>query len=177
MRSPPNTRREKHEHLRRKHALYQKYIRELDTFRDTPIQMPENEVRKTCEEYIQASNSFWHNIYDPASKKLVGFVIIGKEFPEKHPDSLRSVAQAYVLPEFRKKGLMTAVMSKYMKKSNHKGIYSLLILEGNEYAKGFWKKFFEKEGYEEVPLAPDPEGYGEAILFGYAPKPAARLLP
>ena len=40
-----------------KHALYQKYIRELDTFRDTPIQMPENEVRKTCEEYIQASNS------------------------------------------------------------------------------------------------------------------------
>lgn len=152
-----------------KHALYQKYIRELDTFRETPIQMPENEVRKICDEYINASNSSWKNIHDPVSKKLVGFVIIGKEFPEKHPDSLRSVAQAYVLPEFRKKGLMTAVMSKYMEKSNHKGIYSLLILKGNEYAKGFWKRFFEREGYKEVSLEPAPGGYKDAQLYGYAP--------
>ena len=155
-----------------KHALYQKYIRELDTFRDTPIQMPENEVRKTCEEYIQASNSSWHNIYDPASKKLVGFVIIGKEFPEKHPDSLRSVAQAYVLPEFRKKGLMTAVMADYM--TRHRGVYSLLILEGNEYAKGFWKRSFEKEGYKEVSLEPAPGGYEDAQLYGYAPRTSSR---
>lgn len=158
-----------------KHALYKKYIRELDTFREFPVQMPENDIRKICDEYIQARNSSWHNIYDPESKTLVGFVIIGKEFPEKHPDSMRSVAQAYVLPKYRRKGLMTSVMADYM--TRHEGVYSLLILEGNEYAKGFWKKFFEKEGYEEVPLAPDPEGYGEAMLFGYAPKPAAGLLP
>ena len=103
------------------HALYQKYVKELNTFRKTSVQMPENEVRKTCDEYIQASNSSWHNIYDPESKDLVGFLIIGKEFPEKHPDSLRSVAQAYVLPEYRKKGLMTAVMKDYM--TRHKGFF------------------------------------------------------
>ena len=151
-----------------KHALYQKYVKELNTFRKTSVQMPENEVRKTCDEYIQASNSSWHNIYDPESKALVGFLIIGKEFPEKHPDSLRSVAQAYVLPEYRKKGLMTAAMEDYM--TRHRGIYSLLILTGNEYAKYFWSRFFRNEGYEEVTLDPDPAGYGGAVLVGYGPK-------
>lgn len=158
-----------------KHALYQQYIRELDTFRETPIQMPENEVRKICDEYINASNSSWKNIHDPVSKKLVGFVIIGKEFPEKHPDSLCSVAQAYVLPEFRKKGFMTAVMADYM--TGHKGIYSLLIMEENEYAKGFWKRFFKKEGYKEVPLEPAPGGYKGAQLYGYAPKDGVDGVP
>lgn len=135
-----------------KHVLYQKYLKELDTFREEPLRLSEKVCRKICDYYIQSKFSSWHNIYDLENGNFVGFVIIGKEFPEKHRDSLRSVAQAYVLPEYRKKGLMTAAVSDYM--TRHRGTYSLLILKGNEYAAGFWKRLFEKEGYTEVSLSP-----------------------
>ena len=86
-----------------KHALYRKYVEELDKFRKKPLRLSEKECRQICDDYIQSKNSSWHNIYDPASGELVGFVIIGKNYPEKHRDSLRSVSQAYVLPQYRKR--------------------------------------------------------------------------
>lgn len=151
-----------------KHALYRKYLDELDTFRENPERISDESCRKICDWYISSKKSSWHNIKDLDTDELVGFVIIGKEVPEKHPDSVRSVAQAYVLPEYRNKGLMTAVMSDYM--TRHKGVYSLLVLKGNTYAAGFWKRFFEKEGYEEKKLRPINVLDDEAVMYAYGPK-------
>lgn len=152
-----------------KQYLYRRYVDELDGFRETHMHMSEKECREICDSYIQSKISSWHNIYDqPESGRLVGFVIIGKEYPEKHPDSLRSVAQAYVLPEHRGKGLMTAVMSDYL--TRHKGVYSLLILKGNEAAVRFWKSFFGKEGYAETTLWPAAFADEESVLYAYMPR-------
>ena len=150
-----------------KHELYRKYVDELDRFRKKPIHITEKECREICDEYIRSKNSSWHNIYDPATKDLVGFVIIGKEPPEKHPDSLRSIAQAYILPKHRRKGLMTAAVSDYLKR--HGGIYSILVLKGNDYAAGFWRRFFKREGYEEIGLAPIHNTGDETVMYAFGP--------
>ena len=152
-----------------KHALYRKYVEELDKFRKKPLRLSEKECRQICDDYIQSKNSSWHNIYDPATGNLVGFVIIGKNYPEKHRDSLRSVSQAYVLPQYRKKGLMSEVMSDYLTRPRHKGVYSLLVLEGNRYAAGFWRRFFRKEGYVETTLWPEGVGDREAGMYAWMP--------
>ena len=136
----------------KKHALYRKYVEELDKFRKKPLRLSEKECRQICDDYIQSSG------------ELVGFVIIGKNYPEKHRDSLRSVSQAYVLPQYRKRGLMTAVMSDYLTRPRHKGVYSLLVLEGNRYAAGFWRRFFRKEGYVETTLWPAAVEDREAVM-------------
>lgn len=153
-----------------KHALYRKYVNELDSFRETPLNLSDQECREICDRYIRTKVSSWHNIFVPASSgksDLVGFLIIGKGYPEKHPDALRSVAQAYVLPEYRGKGLMTAAMKDYL--TRHRGTYSLLILKGNEYAAGFWKRFFEKEGYYETTLWP-PVNVDETVMYAFMPR-------
>lgn len=150
-----------------KHALYRKYVEELDKFRKKPLRLSEKECRQICDDYIQSKNSSWHNIYDPESGDFVGFVIIGKNYPEKHRDSLRSVSQAYVLPQYRERGLMTAVMSDYL--TRHRGTYSLLVLKENKYAAGFWKRFFEKEGYYETTLYP-PINVDETVMYAFMPR-------
>ena len=155
-----------------KQKLYADYLRELDTFTRVPMNISAEESRKICDDYIYSAKSSWHNIKDPDSDELVGFLIIGKEVPEKHPDSIRSVAQAYVKPEFRKRGLMTAVMSDYM--TRHKGVYSLLVIAGNTYAAEFWRNFFEKEGYHSVDLDHSIIKDRDLILYGYAPGKGTR---
>lgn len=150
-----------------KHALYRKYVDELDSFRETPLNLSDQECREICDRYIKTKVSSWHNIFDPATGSLVGFLIIGKGYPEKHPDALRSVAQAFVLQGYRGKGLMSTAMKDYL--TRHRGVYSLLVLKGNDYAAGFWKRFFEKEGYFETTLWPRINDV-ETVMYAFMPK-------
>ena len=150
-----------------KHALYKKYLDELDSFRSRPLHISDRECREICDDYIMSEKSSWHNITDPESGAIVGFVIFGKEYPEKHPDSLRSIAQAYVLPEYRRRGLMSAVVSDYM--TRKRGVFSLLVVNGNEYAAGFWKRFFEKNGYTAAQLSPVKHEDDDVTMYAYKP--------
>lgn len=154
-----------------KHMLYQRYVSELnESFSDERYRIPEEDAREDCDEYICDKDATWKNIFS-ADGKLVGFLIIGKGGDERHPDSIRSVAQAYVLPEYRRQGLMTAALADY--ESRHRGVWSLLVIWGNTAAKAFWEKRFAELGYTPVSL---DTGYvrddlrGEFCLLGFRPK-------
>lgn len=150
-----------------KQRLYRDYLKELDTYREAPLGLTDGAARRWCDDYISWKKSSWHNIYAPGGEELVGFLIIGKEVPEKHPDSIRSVAQAYVDPRYRNQGLMTACMADYM--TRHRGVYSLLVLKNNENAREFWKNFFKKQGYRPVELDPSIVTDNDVELYGFEP--------
>ena len=149
-----------------KHGLYSKYIEELSQIAGVDKLMEGNECRKCCDEYISAKDSSWHNVFGQDGK-LVGFLIIGKEVPERHPDALRSVAQAYVLPEYRSRGLMSAALSDYM--SRHRGVYSILVLKDYTNAKEIWNHLFKKNGYRECGLDREYVSADDCDLLGFEP--------
>ena len=150
-----------------KQKLYEDYVKELNSFRD--YQMDLDETRESFNFYIQTDECTWKNIFD--GKELVGFVIFGKGGGEVHPDADRGIAQAYVAPSHRRKGLMEDAVRDYA--SRHRGIFSLLVIDGNTYAKRYWNNLFTKMNYEAVSLDSSciiqPEGE-HLELLGYMPK-------
>lgn len=151
-----------------KHALYKEYCCELDLFRPIPLAPTDNVIDSWCDDYISGSDCTWRNIFDDDTQEMVGFLIIGKMGDEKHPESDYSIAQAYVKPEYRKRGLMTRAVNEYITK--HTGIYSLLVLRNNKKAASFWKNTFENAGYHPYVLSDRyVNNNGEdLILLGFA---------
>lgn len=157
----------------RRHDLYAEYCGELNGFRGaddnlmTMFQMYEN-----CEEYFRAVGCMWHDIW--MDDQIVGFIIIGNGLPYAHPESDYSICEAYVSPEYRHRGLMTSVVRSVVEESP--GIYSLLVLDGNNYAKLFWQKVFASMRYIPVQLDDqyvDPHG-DHVVSYGF--KPAGRIV-
>lgn len=153
-----------------KHRLYQEYVKELNTFRPG-FEMSEEEARESCDQYISSKDCTWKNIFAPDTGELVGFLIFGKSGNEKHPDTDRSIAEAYVTPACRRQGLMSAAVRDY--ESRHSCRYSLLVIEGNAYAKKYWQKLFADMGYRPVELddscvMADAE---RLLLLGFVPDP------
>ena len=101
--------------------------------------------------------------------QFFGFVIVGSHAPYSHPFSDYSICEAYVLPEYRKRGLMTSVVCSLVEECP--GKYSLLVLDHNEYAKNFWSKVFASMRY--VPYDLDfgaVDSHGDHLcLFGFKP--------
>lgn len=154
---------------KKKHELYQEYCRELDLYRSIPIVADDSTVDIWCDDYINDPNCTWRNIFDKESGDLVGFLIIGKNGSEKHPDADYGIAQAYVKPEFRKIGLMTSAVHEYLEK--HNGIYSLLVIKNNEYALKFWSKLFAGADYKTCNLDERfvNDNGDELVLLGFKP--------
>ena len=96
-----------------------------------------------------------------------------KEKPLSPPDTLRSFQMEFarpkslIKPEFRKHGLMTAAVSKFIKE--HEGIYCLFILNNNQNAHQFWHNLFEKLDYEPYILDVCLE-LDICTQYGFAPK-------
>ena len=150
-----------------KHRLFWAYVQELNTFRPGNEET-EEEAREVCDRYISSPDCTWKNIFAPDTQELVGFLILGKAGKEKHPDSERAIAEAYVAPEYRGKGLMRECFLDY--KSRHRCVYSLLVLKNNEKALEYWKKLFEEMHY--LPRKLDPsfvEAGEDVILLGFRP--------
>lgn len=152
----------------RRHDLYAQYCGELNTFRgedETPVGM--FEMYENCEEYFKATDCTWHDIL--MDDQIIGFVIVGSHAPYSHPFSDYSICEAYVLPEYRKRGLMTSVVRSLVEECP--GKYSLLVLDHNEYAKNFWSKVFASMRY--VPYDLDfgaVDSHGDHLcLFGFKP--------
>ncbi len=152
-----------------KHRLFDDYEKELNSFREAGCEVSPSESNAKCEAYISSSECTWKNIFAPDTGELVGFLIYGKTGAFKHPDAERSMAEAYVAPAYRGKGLMSDVVKDY--ETRHKCIYSMLVQDKNEYAKSYWTKLFDEIGYKAVELdASKANTEGGLVLMGFGPK-------
>ena len=150
-----------------KHSLFWAYVQELNTFRPGKEET-EEEAREVCDRYISSPDCTWKNIFAPDTDELVGFLILGKGGKEKHPDSGRAIAEAYVAPEYRGKGLMRACFLDYL--NRHRCVYSLLVLKNNEKALEYWKNLFEEIHFRprELDLS-CVDSADDVILLGFRP--------
>lgn len=126
-----------------KEELFCEYVKELKPFLPESDQKDPEFWKKGLKGYLGNPNVRWQGIYYNGEE--VGFIIIGLKYPEKYSESDWSVCEAFVLPEYRKIGLMTKKMEELCR--IYPGMCSLLILEGNTSAMKFWKHFFYRKGY------------------------------
>lgn len=116
----------------------------LDELQDIAGRSRQSELKK-IQYYHEICNSCmeWIDIWSDG--ECAGFLIIGRK-PNCHPDADFYIAESYILPSYRRKGIMSKAVSEFVRL--HSGIYCLLILKRNHYAKAFWKKLFNSLGYK-----------------------------
>lgn len=153
----------------RKQKLYRDYSIELDQYSEDLAPLTDEDIKRYCDGYISGETSSWKNIFSPDGE-IVGFLIIGKIFPEKHPHSDYSISQSYVALEYRNHGLMTKRVSEYVQ--SHPGKYSLLVYKNNKKALEYWPKVFESIDYKPAKFAAEDDNVydGGLILLGFEPK-------
>lgn len=125
-------------------SLYEDYCRELESFLDVPLDIDAVEV---VSGYRKRRWNSIKLLFDEGM--LAGFLIIGTA-PNCHPDCEYFIAQAYVAPESRRKGIMTKAVSEFVK--DHRGKYCMDILYKNYSARIFWLTRFRELGYELIQL-------------------------
>lgn len=79
---------------------------------------------------------------------VVGFVIVGVQYPEIHPDVNYSICEIYVLPEYRRRKAAENTVRHICKK--YKGTMCLYILRDNVTAKLFWNSISKKFKFEDI---------------------------
>ncbi len=94
--------------------------------------MPENERVSFFEDNYPGAT--WLPVW--CGKPEVGFLVLGNP---PHPDTDFYIQDAFVLPEYQNRGLMTKLVD-----SLPVGYYSLFILKRNEAAYRFWLGIFGK---------------------------------
>ena len=146
-----------------RYKMYHEYMREILQMSDD--EYSEKDTDKAFCFYLDRTFIEWIDIY--FGTRLVGFIIIGS-YPECHPDADRFIIQAYVQPEYRRRGLASDVVSEYIR--NNPGTYVMDILKANEPARKFWFETFYKNGYESIVLRPVEHGLGmDAKMYAWKP--------
>lgn len=148
-----------------RHKLYADYLSELEKIRGIPFTDSPDEKWSWCQDYITSPHSRWIDI--EANGKIVGFLIIDSA-PDCHPKCNYFIAQSFIMPEYRKKHLMTDAVQRFV--TEHGGKYCLMIIDKNTYARNFWFKLFDSLGYESfyLPIVCDMEE-GES-QYGFEPR-------
>ncbi len=145
-------------------CLYQDYIKELWQYTNTDtakekLQLPVWLFDLTYNKEIRS-----HTLYN--GTKIIGFLFI-KELKLKDQERLKSnwyINGAYILPEYRRGGLMSDLLDSVLEKDAD--IY-LHILRGNTAAKDFWKSYFHKRKYVDC-LLPVMEGYEDCDYYRFS---------
>lgn len=79
----------------------------------------------------------------------IGFIFIGTE-PNCHEDADFYVQDCYILPEFRRRSIMSETVSEFL--SEHPGVYSMFLIDQNVPAVNFWNKMFKSLDYVEISI-------------------------
>lgn len=140
------------------------YLDELWKIKSLP---PQSQAEKMTfyGEILSNKDSAWIDIKD--GNRPVGFLIVGTP-PNCHPDASYYIEEAYINPNYRRKGLMSKAVSDFVR--NNKGTYCLFILNKNDAAKAFWPKTFAKLGYEPCYLRDVGAGDQYCTQYGYKAK-------
>ena len=143
------------------------YLDELQRIKGLEA-LSEGRKRKLYGDYQTDKNTQWVDIFLPESKEIpVGFLILGYP-PNCHPDADFYIEEAYIKPEYRRKGLMSGVVFNYIK--TNPGTYCLFILNRNTVAYSFWFSVFAKLGYLPCPLKDVGAGDEYCKQFGFKKK-------
>ncbi len=155
-------------------ALFLKYMRELGTYTEscTEEMLSDEQVLQMARDLLPEGKAGtcteWVDIYK--DDKIVGFLIMSSA-PVCHPDTDYLLNQTYILPEYRKQGLMSGALRWFMKK-HPRSSYSIVILRKNKWARHFWQSFFDSIGYAPKPLSPLERENPDEMWVGYEPNPA-----
>lgn len=146
--------------------LYLDYCHELA--RIDPEQFTDftdEDAVEVAEDY--EASAYWCDIID--EEELCGFVIFAVA-PECHPDADYFIAQAFVSPAYRKKGLMTDAVKDFIKL--HPGIYCALVIKDNKSANDFWQKLMKSIGYKDYELSAYEGEFKERLIqYGWCQNP------
>ena len=128
-----------------KYTLYKEYCLSLGKYDKRLLTIDSDRI---VHEYYLDPRAEWIDIYD--NGEPVGFLIICLSGGDCHPDADYCIAQAFILEEHRRKGLMFNTVSEFLQ--SHKGIYTLDVIQGNEQAEWFWDKVLEANNAEYIYL-------------------------
>lgn len=146
--------------------LYVDYLRELNKIEGiTPLS--QTAAEECMDKILYQGDTTWYDIR-LENGEIVGFLIIGQN-TNCHPDADFFIDQAYILPKFRKRGLMTKAISEFIEEN--RGRFCLFIIDNNTYARSFWFKTFAGLGYvplylRDVGALKDETGISQ---YGFAP--------
>ena len=136
-----------------RYLLFYRYCQEMTKIGELPFFDTQEEQEEAARSFIESPYALWIDLYD--EDLIVGFLII--EFGENtHPMTDYYIAQAYVTPEHRGKGIMKNAVQNFIKE--HGGDYVLFVLLKNPNAEAFWRKIFAEMGYEENAKLPVLKG-------------------
>ncbi len=153
--------------------LYLQYARELGNYTDSLKEenLSDGDVLKRARRLLPGGEigdcTEWIDIKKDG--KIVGFLIMSTA-PDCHPQTDYFLNQTFVLPEYRKQGLMSTTLKQFI--SEHPGKkYSIIIHRKNKWARTFWQAFFLTIGYTTMSLS-RWDGYSEeknpdSMLLGY----------
>ena len=118
--------------------LYREYLTELSQY-DPSIMKDKDNWGEWIRDYFFSSCD-WRDVYSKDGQ-IIGFYIMGKPYVDCPINVGHFIEQVYIKKEYRNQGIMTELLEKYIK--SHKGVYALLIINGNETAKSFWFNLVE----------------------------------
>lgn len=136
--------------------LYKEYCKELSQYDNEEFE--EGSDVEMLDAYLQMDGCKVIEIKQ--DKKLVGFLItLQNSFMYKE----LKICEAYILPEYRRKGLMTKAVNKAVNRIEHKNV-KMLVYDKNP-AKVFWKKLLSDMGYKNLAMFPFTENITEYYFW------------
>lgn len=143
----------------RRCALYDEYNAELSHYgavRGHP------EETKTWAESFMELPWRWVDIYADDGR-LAGFLILGFGLA-CHPECDVYIAETYLAPDHRGRGLMSAAVKDSLKKNFSRSV-ALDVLPKNELALAYWPELFREMGWPPCEKTPYPHDEGETIAM------------
>lgn len=95
---------------------------------------------------------------------FVGFLVVTASDDVTYPGCDIHISEAYVVPEHRGKGYMTAALRGLLEQSGAEGV-SMIVLNANDKAQRFWERFFS-DGWTRERVAANVGG-SDDIATGY----------
>lgn len=127
--------------------LFSSYMEELSLYDPEIRNMTPEAFTDWFNEYLSDDYCFTDIVVDG---RVVGFVIISAPGSSKYAGCDYHIAQTYIRPEYRRRGLMTKTMVDIF--SKNKGSYCYEVLAGNDGAKAFWDKLFTMVHAIDIPV-------------------------
>ena len=143
--------------------LYLEYRQEMDDMQE--LEYNEAIYEADLQDFLEEENEWVPVIHNGEEVGFIEFCA----FPFCHPDTDWFLREAYVRPEYRRKGLMQKTLLEWLRKCP--GRYCLFIMDKNTPAQKCWHNAFQKAGYKPMNLRDLAEFDDVTIkLYAFEPK-------
>lgn len=146
-------------------SLYKEYMEELWLYCPEDKREDDVALREGYDELMNTDRVHFHKIYH--ANQYIGFLVI-EELKEKDRENLKTkyyVNEAYIVPEYRKIGLMSSALDQILSQIPSESI-CLHVIRNNPAAIDFWMSYFRKRQYNYMFL-PDYEGYEHCSFYKF----------